>query len=219
MTTRTRPPGRRLLGGLLALGLAAGVTATTTPGASAAGLGNRSLAAVLAQDGNHFDHNWNDFDILDRAVHTVLRAKPHSPVAVLAKGRTRLTAFLPTDRAFRGLVNDLAGRQDRSERQVFKAVAGLGVDNVESVLLYHVVPGARIPYRDALRADGAELPTALPGAQPLKVDVRRVQSRRWVTLVDADPNDRNPAVIVPNINQGNKQIAHGINHVLRPADL
>ena len=40
-----------------------------------------------------------------------------------------------------------------------------------------------------------------------------------VTLVDADRNDRNPAVVKFNINKGNKQIAHAIDRVLRPVDL
>ncbi len=218
MTNRLRP--HRILGGLLALGLAAGMTATTGTAASAQGkLGSRSLATVLAQDGNHFDDRWNDFDIVDRAVRTVLTAKPGSPVGVLAQGNTRLTAFVPTDRAFRALVNDLAGRQHRTEAQVFAAVAGLGVDTVENVLLYHVVPGTRVLYHQALRADGARLGTALPGADPITVDVRHFLGWRYVSLVDADPNDQNPAIAFRNINVGNKQIAHGINRVLRPADL
>ena len=57
-----------------------------------------------------------DFDILDKAVHTVLAAKPRSAVAVLADGSVRLTAFLPTDRAFRGLVTDLTGHRRGTER-------------------------------------------------------------------------------------------------------
>jgi uncharacterized surface protein with fasciclin (FAS1) repeats len=93
-------------------------------------------------------------------------------------------------------------------------VAGLGIDTVEAVLLYHVVPGATIDKRAALRSDNARLTTAA-GAK-IKVDVRG-----WyrVTLVDADRNDRNPTVVKFNINKGNKQIAHAIDRVLRPVDL
>ena len=40
-----------------------------------------------------------------------------------------------------------------------------------------------------------------------------------VKLVDLDPDAGNAKVIVPDINKGNKQIAHGINKVLRPLDL
>jgi len=42
-----------------------------------------------------------------------------------------------------------------------------------------------------------------------------------VSLVDADPNDANPFLVRSklDINKGNRQIAHGISLVLRPADL
>ena len=78
---------------------------------------------------------------------TVLAAKPTSPVAVLADGSTRLTAFLPTDRAFRRLVRDLTGTAPATERAVFAATATLGVDTIEQVLLYHVVPGQTLTAR------------------------------------------------------------------------
>src|SRR3954451_18222517 len=123
--------------------------------------GTRSLAAVLAKDGSGFDHNWNDFDITDNAVATVLKEKPGSPVAVLADGNTALTAFLPTDRAFRRLATDLTGKHYKSESAVFTDLATqLGVKTIESVLLYHVVPRATITYRQALCSDGTKLTTA-----------------------------------------------------------
>jgi len=83
------------------------------------------------------------------------------------------------------------------------------------VLLYHVVPGATISYRQALRSNGATLNTALSGAT---VTVK-VSCRFIVSLRDNDRNDRNPVVVAPNLNRGNVQIAHGINRVLRPVDL
>jgi uncharacterized surface protein with fasciclin (FAS1) repeats len=169
---------------------------------------------VLAKDGGGFDRNWNDFDIVDNAVTAVLTAKPGSAVGVLADGTVPLTAFLPTDRAFRNLASDLTGKQYTSEAAVFADVASLGIDTVEAVLLYHVVPGATITYRQALSSDGAALTTASGGT--VTVDV---VGRCFVSLVDADPTDANPYVVRPNINQGNLQIAHGISQVLRPLDL
>ena len=177
--------------------------------------GTRSLATVLAADGPGFDRRPYDHDILDNAVTAVLAAKPTSPVAVLADGDTALTAFLPTDQAFRLLAADLTGHRYRSEARVFTVLATeLGVDTIESVLLYHVVPGATIRYRQALRADGVDLTTALPGAT-VEVDVRR----RGVSLVDADRDARDPRVVTRDLNAGNVQIAHGIDRVLRPVDL
>jgi hypothetical protein len=191
----------------LALGLA--------PSANAAEQrrGDRSLVTVLSADGAEFDHNWRDFDIVEAAVVAVLTEKPESPVGVLADGDVRLTAFIPTDRAFRKLVRDLTGDTKHREKAVFKTVASLGIDTVEAVLLYHVVPGATITARQALQADGAKLETALGPKIKVKVEHSRI------ILRDKDRNDKNPSVVKADVNKGNKQIAHGIGRVLRPADL
>lgn len=196
-----------LVAGALAVGSAPAASAHTSSS------GNRSLATVLAKDGSGFDRNWNDFDIVDNAVQAVLKAKPDSAVKVLADGKTPVTAFLPTDRAFQLLVKDLTGKTYRSEKSVFTAVAGLGIDTVEAVLLYHVVPGATITYKQALRSNGADLTMASGGT--VEVKVRYV----FIKLVDADPDDANPYVIKADINRGNKQIAHAIDRVLRPINL
>ena len=210
---------RRFTTALAVLGLAGTAALISAPSASAHGshhstTGTRSLAAVLAKDGSGFDHNWNDFDIVDNAVTAVLTAKPGSAVGVLADGKVALTAFLPTDRAFRNLASDLTGKHYTKESAVFADVASLGIDTVEAVLLYHVVPGATVTYRQALRSEGAALTTASGGT--VTVDVVR---RCFVSLVDADPSDRNPYVVRANLNKGNAQIAHGISEVLRPLDL
>jgi hypothetical protein len=188
--------------------------------AQAAELGDRSLAAVLTSDGNQFDRNWYDYDIVTEAVLAVLAATPNSPVKVLTDGSVPLTAFIPNDRAFQILVHDLTHRWYSSEQRVFsKLVKAVGVDAVESVLLYHVVPGPTILAKDALQADGAKLATALPGAS-ITVDVKS----KWLKLIvlkDQDPNDPNPVVnpFALDINKGSKQVAHGIVLVLRPLDL
>ena len=51
----------------------------------------------------------------------------------------------------------------------------------------------------------------------VRVDVRKSPKR--VKLLDADRNDANPRIVAKDINKGNRQIAHGINRVLRPLDL
>ncbi|GAA3454980.1 MULTISPECIES: fasciclin domain-containing protein [Dactylosporangium] len=206
-------------------GLAVGTAVTTValaaaPAAASANtgakpLGTRSLAAVLTRDTGGFDRNGADYDILTKAVLTVLQAKPQSPVKVLTDGTVALTAFLPNDRAFERLAQDVGGgRTLPTEQQAFTAVAGLGIDTVEQVLLYHVVPGATIDARAARKADGAALTTALGPA--ITVDVRY----GWcIQLVDADRSDRDPVVVRTDINRGNRQIAHGVDRVLRPVDL
>jgi uncharacterized surface protein with fasciclin (FAS1) repeats len=210
---------RRIATALVTLGVAVGLSAAPAAAHTRSSEpGTRSLAAVLTADGNKFDRNWNDYDIVTEAVLAVLAAKPTSAVGVLADGKVALTAFIPTDRAFRNLVGDLTGRWYRSESKVFNAlVAAVGVDTVEAVLLYHVVPGATITKKAAVKADGAVLNTALEGAT-FTVDVKW----RWlpvIVLVDNDPDDRNPWIRKFDINRGNLQIAHGITEVLRPANL
>lgn len=213
----------------LAAACAALVSATALATAPSAGAttasphhgssGTRSLAAVLAADGSGFDHNWNDFDILDNAVHAVLAAHPSSPVAVLADGNVRLTAFLPTDRAFRRLAHDLTGKWYQTESATFGALASAaGVSTIESVLLYHVVPGATLPAWKVLLSDGANLTTAL--GPTVRIDLRW-HPKPAIVLVDKDPDAVNPRVILTalDINKGNKQIAHGIDEVLRPVNL
>lgn len=198
---------------LVGVAVAAPTSAATPPS------GTRSLASVLAADGDRFDRNWYDFDIVDQAIAAVLASKPDSPVAVLADGTVPLTAFLPNDRAFQLLAFDLTHRWGRTEQGVLTRIAGtVGIDAVEQVLLYHVVPGATITSRQALRSDDAVLSTAQGGT--FRVDVLS----RWfrlVRLVDQDRNDIDPFLVQSklDINKGNAQIAHGITAVLRPLDL
>ena len=126
--------------------------------AAATASGTTSLADVLLADGNQFDGNWYDYDIVTEAVLAVLAAKPDSPVGLLTHGDVPLTAFIPNDRAFQVLAADLTGRWYGSETKVFQALAGaVGIDVLEQVLLYHVVPGGPITSSQALRSDGAML--------------------------------------------------------------
>lgn len=182
-----------------------------------------SLAQVLLSDGDTFDRNPYDFDILTQAVLAVLEAKPDSPVGLLTDGNVPLTAFIPNDRAFWALVGDLTGQYygffNVEEAKVFNAVASLGIDTVEQVLLYHVVPGAPI---DSNTAAHVPFNTTLTTAQGGVIKVKPlVPAWKWIILGDQDPNDWDP-FLVPSkldINKGNPQIAHGIAFVLRPADL
>lgn len=200
-----------------ALGAAALVGATaliSAPAASAANDGTTSLATVLKAGQAKFDKDDKDFDILTKAIEAVLANKPDSAVKVLADGTTALTAFIPTDRAFKNLASALSNKTVKTEAGAFKIVAGLGIDTVESVLLYHVVPGATIMSGDALKANGAKLKTALDG----KVIRVRVTGAPAIILGDYAPKLANPRVNLDqvDINKGNKQVAHGINAVLMP---
>ncbi len=206
---------RRIVGLIAGVAVVALGGVTVAPAASAhAPTGTKSLASVLTSGKVGFDRNSRDYDILTAAVLAVLKAKPGSPVGVLADGTVALTAFLPTDRAFERLVKQLTGSWPTSESAAFAAVAGLGIDTVETVLLYHVVPGATIDKRTAFKSDGAALTTAQGGT--VTVDVHRCWFFRHITLIDNDPEVRDPAIVQFDINKGNLQIAHGISRVLLP---
>lgn len=210
---------RRLVSSLTAGALALGSVLALAPSATAESpSGTDSLASVLLADGDTFDRNRYDYDVVTQAVLAVLEAKPGSPVGVLTDGTVPVTAFLPNDRAFQMLVFDLTKRWVHSESKVFEAVAGLGIDAVEQVLLYHVVAGQTIDSGAALAANGAALTTAQGSTFTVKVLSKRAAI---VMLADQDRNDVNPFLVrrALDINAGNVQIAHGITAVLRPFDL
>lgn len=176
--------------------------------------GDRSLAAVLAQDGTKLDKNWKDFDILEQGVLAVLEAKPKSPVKLLTQGGKRATAFLPTDAAFRALVKDLTGKAPKTEKATLKALTSVAdTDTLETVLLYHVVAGKTLTSPKVVKADGMKIRTAAG----LKIGVKVQGSKVWVT--DLDKDDRDARVTKVDINKGNKQVGHAIDRVLRPIDL
>jgi hypothetical protein len=144
-------------------------------------------------------------------------------VSALLDGNAALTAFIPNDRAFQLLVGDITGDYfgfyNFNEQKVFETVASLGIDTVESVLLYHVVLGDPI---DSDTAANVRSGTALTTALGPVIKVRPiVPFFKWVSLHDQDPSDLDP-FLVPSkldINNGNPQIAHGIGLVLRPLNL
>jgi uncharacterized surface protein with fasciclin (FAS1) repeats len=206
---------KKFVAAIAAGGLAVGTVALSAP-AQADDHKAMSLAEVLNVGNAELDHQHSDFDILAKAAETVLAAKPESPVALLADGDTTLTVFAPTDRAFMKLASALAGKKIDKEGDAFDAVAGLGVDTVETVLLYHVIPGEKIAAKDALKADGAVLPTALEGKNT-KV---KVSMKPTIMLRDYAPEFKNAKVILEmtdiNKKKGNKQIAHGVDAVMLP---
>lgn len=198
-----------------ALGAAAALGVGALLGAPAAQADDHmSLAEVLDVGNATFDKDSGDFDILTKAAEAVLAAKDDSPVAVLADADTALTVFAPTDQAFMDLASALAGSDIMDEAKAFDAVAGLGIDTVEEVLLYHVIPGKTITSADALKSNGAVLPTALKGKNTKVI----VLDGPIIRLRDYAPAFKNAQVILDlvDINKDGKQIAHGVDHVMLP---
>jgi uncharacterized surface protein with fasciclin (FAS1) repeats len=207
---------RRGLAGLLAATALAAAIAAPVSAADP-----ETVVDVLAADGQAFDGNWSDYDIVERAALTVLEAKPGSAVGALADPNATLTVFAPTDRAFRQLVHDLTGvRPDteaRTFRKLVKAVTALVgpsnvIDTIEAILLYHVVPG-NVPSSVALGLDGTKVTTASGVSFRIIVDTS-------VRLADKDRNAPNAQLLLGRLDiPAGNSVIHTVNRVLRPINL
>ncbi len=175
-------------------------------------LSTMPLTEVLNLSRADFDENLGDYDIFTYLFMEVWGAKPVSAVGVISDGYVPLTAFIPTDRAFRKLTKAITGKRLKNESVIANTVMSLGVKAVEQVLLYHVVLGAPIESPAALQANGAVLTSA--NGQTFKVNV----SGTVITLVDKDKTRKNAVVLLGkvDINSGHTQVAHGINQVMLP---
>ena len=203
-----------LVGAALTATVAAPITAAATPAPAG------SVLALLEADGTAFDGNWYDFDILEAAARTVLAAKPDSTVAALAVADANLTVFAPNDRAFQVLVASLTGKWYGTEEGVVNGlVTALGasaVDTIESVLLYHVVPG-KTTWAGLTTLNGKSVATVLGPT----IGIRYFPWLNVGVLTDQDPNAANPWIVNSkrDIMVGSSSVVHGIALVLRPADL
>ncbi|HEY9276203.1 MAG TPA: fasciclin domain-containing protein [Candidatus Nanopelagicaceae bacterium] len=170
------------------------------------------LSEVLDLGNVKFDKNSGDFDVFTSVFLDVWIANSKSPVSAITDGNVKLTAFVPTDRAFRKLVKDLTGKNLKSERAVANAVMSLGAKTVEKVLLYHVVLGDPILSPAALQANGAQL--SMASGETVGVTVNGTT----IKLTDKSASSKDALVLLNkvDINQGSTQVAHGINRVLLP---
>ena len=175
-------------------------------------LSTMPLTEVLNLSRAGFDDDLGDYDIFTYLFMEVWGAKPLSAVGVISDGYVPLTAFIPTDRAFRKLTTAITCKRLKNESVIANTVMSLGVKAVEQVLLYHVVLGAPIESPAALQANGAVLTSA--NDQTFKVNV----SGTVITLVDKDKTRKNAVVLLGkvDINSGHTQVAHGINQVMLP---
>ena len=200
---------KRTTAAALALGL---MFSPISANAATDDLKSMPLTDVLNLPSAALDRNSADFDIFTSIFMDVWGQLPESPVQAIANGDTALTAFVPTDAAFRSLVKYLTGKTLKTEQAVTNAVMGLGAKTVEKVILYHVIVGDPILSPDALKANGAKLNVA--SGETVGVSVKGTT----ITLIDKVKKYKNPTVILAavDINKGNKQVAHAINQVLLP---
>ena len=189
----------------------AALAATVALGFSAPAVqadGHLTLAQILLADGDQFDTNQDDFDIVTEAI--------------LATGlggaadTMELTAFLPTDKAFRILVEDAYGLSIKDEAALFQAIVDtLGGDTVRDVLYYHLVAGTVMSGDVVAAGDGAEISRLLGNSFTLDFKGKKIAQIR---LTDNEPFLRDPIVRAVDITAENG-VAHVIDRVLPPVAL
>ncbi|MEL6139136.1 MAG: fasciclin domain-containing protein [Cyanobacteria bacterium J06628_6] len=168
-----------------------------------------TIAGIVAQSGNGFDDNAQDFDILFSAVQTA------GLVEALDDSAADLTVFAPTDAAFIALAQDL-GFRGIDEAGAFDAIAGalteLGggdpIPLLADILLYHVSPEAKS--QTQIQAEGT-LSTLLTDA---------TFTLEGNELIDNEPDLLNPRLLeeVADVEAANG-IVQGIDRVLIPLDI
>ncbi len=201
----------------LLVGLAAALGAIAVAPTTASAAAKPTLAQILLSDAakdnaKGFDARWYDYDIVTQAV----LAFPDLTAAA-SDPNASLTVFLPKDYAFFRLAKQLGAPAGNEEATFNWLVANVGLPTIKNVLMYHIVPGAKIPAAAALQSDGAQLGTLLSPDAKITVDVR---SGNRIKLIDLDTNDRDAYVIQTDIGgEAANGYAHGIGRVLRPVDL
>ena len=169
-----------------------------------------TLLGILQSDNDMFDDNQNDFDIVTQAIATCsadLRAGADNPEATL-------TAFLPTDKAFRILVDDVFGLSVKNEAELFGAIAGaFDCETIDIILKYHVAP-ATLYAADVLTLESGYMVPNL-AMLPLEVSFKGRKGKGQIRLVDNEPMLRNPIVVATDIMADNG-VAHVIDRVLLP---
>ena len=176
-------------------------------------LGIESITKKIDISDFKFDSDLSDYDIFKNLLLDVLASKPKSAAWALADGNVALTAFIPTDRAFRKLVKSLTGKYLAKEVNIYNTLLSLGTTKLEQVLLYHVVIGAPLASGEVLTKNGEFLTTA----QGATIRVALVDT--VLRIRDKDTKRENPEVILTRVDQnlGNRQLFHPINGVLLPA--
>ncbi len=185
--------------------------ATSILGASAQAE-DPTLAEILlsdsAGDTDGFDTNQNDFDIVTQAL---IATDGLNGLATAAGSPGELTVFLPTDKAFRILVEDLGLGSIKDESDLFDAiVATVGAPAVSDILKYHVVLGVADSSVVATLG-GVDVPTLLDDAT-FQVQFK---GKKQIRLVDAGGPGRDPIVRAVDITASNG-VAHVIDRVLIP---
>lgn len=200
----------------LGLGLAAPATALS-PEETNNFLGKLTASyndPAVSSDGNPYD-----FDIVTKA------AIVTGATGTLA-GLDKFTLFAPNDRAFEVLANDLGllGKKYRfgatvDETRVFNAIAGAaqaGKVDLTDVLLYHVIPNAKVTGKDVLSGPFTQK-VEMANKDNVRVTVLSRSARfPVIVLGDRDGKLFDDLVYRPDVIQTDNTVVHAISGVLVP---
>jgi len=178
------------------------------------GVSPSTASSMLLEDTSGLDNDWSDSDIMRLSYASVISSRPDSRLALLADSSVSMTLFIPSDRAFRALVFDLTGVLPSDEKATFRAVRGLGISRLESILLHHVYFGDPIDSTKASGSKGVKLTSALGKTVTIAVS----KDGKIALIRDGNPNLRNARVIAAkaDINKGARHIGHYVNRVVVP---
>lgn len=168
------------------------------------------------------DKRKGDFNIIGQVVLALAGGGVLTSADLETLSTAELTAFLPTDRAFRRLAADVSGSKwwKVKESEVIPILTGaLDLGTIGTVVKYHIYPGGKVDYRTALKLDsnkrnGTEVFIPMYGGGELGID-RRGGKLQLDDAGNAGFGSNNPYVTRPNIKAGNA-LVHGISEVLLP---
>ncbi|TXH31596.1 MAG: hypothetical protein E6Q91_02670 [Actinobacteria bacterium] len=166
---------------------------------------------TVSNDGNPYD-----FDIVTKAA---LVTGADKTLASLGS----FTLFAPNDRAFEVTANNLGllGKNYKysakvDEGRVFNAIASLGADKVTEVLLYHVIPNAKVTGKQVLSGPFTQR-IDMANSEKLRVTVLSRSSRfPVIVLGDKDGRVFNDLVVRPDVISTENTVVHSVSDVLLP---
>jgi hypothetical protein len=207
---------KKMLTTLLSVSLLVGVMAVPASAAEEANFVDFVAEQADAKPGR--------FNIIGNVVLALAGSGDLTEADVAALGSAEITAFLPTDVAFRRLAAGIEGVNwwEIRESEVIPILVGaLGLPTIAEVVKYHIYAGGKVDYRTALsldsnRRNGTDATITMYNGGELDIDRRF----RFLQLDDAGTagfGTNNPFVLLPlrNIDGGNA-LVHGINKVLLP---
>lgn len=181
------------------------------------GIAADNLADLLisASGGGELDRNPLDYDIIVQAVIALEGLGPDPDLGgatlleVLSDETAEVTVVLPYDGAFRKLARDLGWDGKGGDAGAFATITGaFELATIRDVVKYHVV-GGHLNILEVLQQRTFD--TVLPGTSFTRA--------KLFSLVDNEPDLKNPRLRPPAQLQAGASVAHTISRVLIPVDL